>query len=215
MDGSRPVVKYRNPTDAIFHAGVNLQSGTKLKVGVVSSAAVRAVCNSLKGSSAPQALISKPHPYRRATFQITGEFFQPYPPAPVPVEDCLSFKLLTDGPRTIVSQNFCSETEGLFCSFAISAKEYSIMGLVPSTQLHMTNQQIEEAPVFFSPKIGQAGTEQFRAVAAAGQELTGWKEGQTITMIADPVAKVVSAFVEDTLVGAFRCDCRNMRFCIS
>ena len=213
--GSRPVVKSRNPTDAIFHAGVNLQSGTKLKVGVVSSAAVRAVCNSLKGSSPPQALISKPHPYRRATFQITGEFFQPYPPAPVPVEDCLSFKLLTDGPRTIVSQNFCSETEGLFCSFAISAKEYSIMGLVPSTQLHMTNQQIEEAPVFFSPKIGQAGTEQFRAVAAAGQELTGWKEGQTITMIADPVAKVVSAFVEDTLVGAFRCDCRNMRFCIS
>ena len=86
---------------------------------------------------------------------------------------------------------------------------------MPSTQLHMTNQQIEEAPVFFSPKIGQAGTEQFRAVAAAGQELTGWKEGQTITMIADPVAKVVSAFVEDTLVGAFRCDCRNMRFCIS
>jgi len=70
--------------------------------------------------------------------------------------------------------------------------------------------------VFFSPKIGQSGnTDQFKAVVSRGQELSGWREGQNITVIADPFSKVVSAFVEDTLVGAFRCDCRNMHFCIS
>jgi hypothetical protein len=69
--------------------------------------------------------------------------------------------------------------------------------------------------VFFSPKIGQASGDQFKAVVLNGQELTGWKEGLTITIIADPFASVVAAFVDDTLVGAFRCECQNMHFCIS
>lgn len=216
--GSRPfpVVKSRHPTDSIFHLGAHLQSGTKLKVGLISSAAIRTVCNSLKGSSIPQTLLLNAHPYRRARFQITGEHFQPYPLVPVPVEDCLGFKLLSDGPRSIVSQNCCTETEGLFCSFSLSSKEYTIVGVVPNVQLHLANQHLEAEPVFFSPKIGQSGnTDQFKAVVSRGQELSGWREGQNITVIADPFSKVVSAFVEDTLVGAFRCDCRNMHFCIS
>jgi hypothetical protein len=161
-------------------------------------------------------LIRSSHPYRRARFQITGEHFEPYPSAPVPIEDCLGFKLISDGPRSIVSQNFCTETEGMFCSFILSSKEYTIVGVVPNVQLHLANQQLEMEPVFFSPKIGQAGNgDQFKAVVLRGQELTGWREGQTITVIADPFSRMVSAFVEDTLVGAFRCDCRNMRLCIS
>ncbi len=214
--GPRPVVKTRHATDSICHSGVHLQSGTKLKVGLISSTAIRAVCNSLKGSSAPQALIPVAHPYRRARFQITGEFFQPHPSAPVPVEDCLCFKLHTDGPRSIVSQNFCTSTEGLFCSYTLTSKEYTILGLVPNLQLHMTNQQLETEPVFFSPKIGQASSsDQFKAVTLRGQEMSGWKEGQTITIVADPFANVVSLFVEENIVGAFRCECRNMRICIS
>jgi hypothetical protein len=214
--GSRPLLKTRHSTDSKFHSSIHLHSGAKLKVGLISSTGIRAVCNSLKGSSIPQAFIPIAHPYRRAKFQITGEFFQPYPPAPVPLEDCLCFKLLTDGPRSIVSQNSCTSTEGLFCSFTLASKEYIVLGLVPNMQLHMTNQQLEVQPVFFSPKIGQAGSsEQFRAVTLCGRELSGWKEGQKITIVADPFASVVCAFVEDNLVGAFRCDCRNMRLCIS
>ncbi len=214
--GSRPVVKSRHSTDSIYHSSIHLHSGRNLKVGLISSTGIRALCNSLKGSPIPQALVPIAHPYRRARFQITGEFFQPYPPSPVPVDDCLCFKLLTDGPRSIVSQNFCTSTEGLFCSFTLASKEYTILGLVPNTQLHLANQQLEVAPVFFSPKIGQASAgDQFRAVISRGQELSGWKEGQTVTIVADPFARVVCAFVEDDLVGAFRCDCRNMRFCIS
>jgi hypothetical protein len=211
-----PVVKSRYPTDSVFHSGVNLRIGTKLKVGLISSAAISAVCNSLKGTSVPQVLMLNPHPYRRARFEVTGEHFQPYPSAPVPVEDCLGFKLLTDGPRSIVSHNICTATEGLFCSFILSSKEYTIVGVAPDVQLHLANQQVESQPLFFSPKIGQAGQgDQFKAVVSRGQELTGWREGQTVTVIADPFSSVVSAFVEDTLVGAFRCDCRNMRFCIT
>ena len=213
--GSRPVVNSRHSTDSRFHSGVNLNPGTKFKVGLISSTAIRAICNSLKGNSLPQALLPNSHPYCRARFHISGEFFQPHPPGPVPVEDCLCFKLLNDGPRSIVSQNTCSGTEGLFCSFTLTSKQYTIVGLVPNTKLHMTNQQLEDQPVFYSPIIGQASGDQFKAVVLNGQELTGWKEGLTVTIIADPFASVVAAFVDDTLVGAFRCECQNMRFCIS
>ncbi len=70
--------------------------------------------------------------------------------------------------------------------------------------------------MFFSPKIGQASSsDQFKAVTLRGQEMSGWKEGQTITIVADPFANIVSLFVEENIVGAFRCECRNMRICIS
>jgi hypothetical protein len=215
--GPRPMFKSRHPADSTFHLGVNIHSKMKLKVGLISSAAIRTVCNSLKGNSPPQAMVPLVHPYRRAIFQVTGELFQPLSPASVAVEDCLSFKLTVDGPRSIVSQNACTATEGLFCSFALKAKDILVVGLVPNTQLHLANQQIEVEPLFFVPKVGQYGTSgsQFRAVISRGRELSGWKEGLTITIIADPSACVVSAFVEENLVNAFRCDCRDMRVCIS